>query len=203
MVDWLKPTISPSEIIFVLVGERPIGWNEAARRGMERHRMILNDVVTGRMVPRELKDLHMRSPLKKEITFKKSLDCGLILGSRIDLMSPDTVVDLKPGQIKMRQVLQVAYGCMASGLTDGAVYLYEKKQVYQLQGGGFEMWGHLSLMAAIARRILDIDTIFKEKRPTGKVADNLGKESFLIRGQLDNVNEIVTDYFKRRTVRLN
>lgn len=70
MSEWLKPTVSPSDLILAITGEHPNGGNTPeAIRGRELHRFILDSIVNRRhdLIPEEIRSLNLRMPVKKRL----------------------------------------------------------------------------------------------------------------------------------------
>ncbi|OGL53244.1 hypothetical protein A3K55_02000 [Candidatus Shapirobacteria bacterium RBG_13_44_7] len=194
--------ITASEIIRVIEGFPPQYNPEAARRGIEAHKRIIGGMKSGQ-IPEILQRAGVRGPVRGEVREEVKLFDDLTLGARIDAEDERTNIELKPGDLRGRHLLQTAAGCRARGNGLGVVYFYDHERVAVLEDGGGEVWEDIGVMAAEARRILDIQAEFDN----GKRSMNpqrrreLGQEAIDIRrGSFDPRVERVLGTLTRRVV---
>lgn len=199
MTEWKKSTISISEIIYTFETYHPNGNIEAAKEGTERHRQILGQI--GRnQIPGPLGRFDLGDPITTERAMKREIALGLKLSVKADIATPDIIIDLKPRQIRMKHMLQVATCCACGEIENGGVFIYDTNKTYLLRGGGKNCWPDIAEAGVMARRILDIQDIFDKEKPKGCIRNRLGQEVINLRDNFDRTIESVIGRLRTATV---
>ena len=201
----MKDSISISEILFVLNGGPPmIDDPESAKRGIRAHKEATERIVGGD-IPPSLQRAGLRVPIVREKLFETDVGDGLLLRARADLAGDGLTVDLKPGEIRGRQLLQVAATCAARETKGaGAVYLYQSGQTYLIDDGGESARPEIEAMAKASRRILDIQSSLENNRRTLSYTEKqeLGRESVRLGRELQTNNLVVAEKVKKRLTKI-
>jgi hypothetical protein len=182
VADWLKPTISQSEIIFLITGPPEKPNPKAAAEGTRIHRQILGDLIQRNIRPKGLDKIDLRPPIEPEKPLKLEIKKGLSLSGEADIVSRDCVVEIKPGNegsFKPRYLFQTAVMCLLTGIPNGFIFQYGDGNVVQVEDGGRAVWEDIKMMGIWARTILDVQTEFDEskwKMPLNR-RNSLGQKS--------------------------
>lgn len=191
MIKEAVKTISPSEIIS-LIDPSTRHSPQSSRKGIATHKQIVAEVLhTGQMLPSrypphpKLAEVLSRYPgaLDKEVAAQALIGEGVLLRTRIDVVSPGLCLELKP-TLKGRHILQTLLGCQAVSISqetdhpDGVLYLYEPRQALLIRASrvGQEVWDGITNLALSAAEIYDLNKREKELQVKKKDAKNAGKK---------------------------
>lgn len=198
-----KDVITISEILYVINGGPPANIDpEAAKRGIAAHKKVAEEIVSG-VIPPTLRKVGLGPPVEKEKRLATDVGEGLSLHARADLIGEGITVDLKPGLLRGRYLLQVAATCAARDeKSKGVIFLYRSRETYLMPDGGECARPEIEALAHGARRILDIQQELENNRRSlgneGKF--QLGRESFRLGQELQMTTEITCRKLQKNLV---
>lgn len=196
MAEYLKPTISPSELVSVISGERYYGgMTPEARIGIEKHKNLLGDMVSQRtpLIPEPLRRGEFAPPLRVELTAKREIANGLLMGGRVDLKTEQgKVLELKSGGQKQgRHMLQAVCECFMVDSNDGWLYYMGSRQLLRIRGGGEKFWESIGNMSVLARMMLDNEVRIKELKWRDPKRNELGNKNIKLLAELMKISDTV------------
>jgi len=175
-------TITPSEVIRIILVSRSGPDPFFSREGQRQHRRVIRDLKSqpGKVFqgfessgPFDARNQEIQAEKTSQIPLGRSI----LLRARNDaLIGENTCLEIKPGPIKGRYLLQSALGCMAhSGSngekpTEGLIHLYRGGATFHLDKGARPLWPRLRTLSRQAAVISDIqnrldkDLIHKKRR---------------------------------------
>lgn len=159
-------SISPSQVIRVILGERPRNYGNA-REGIvahKHHEEIAIQHALGTLptlnppdhaIPKE--QTHY---IDREVVFEAQLLQDLLLRARVDLIVNQNTIEMKPN-LRLRHLLQCAMNCLArqaqtEDSVEGALYFYVSDTYQTIPQGGEVVWPLVPELCDAAHEIHEI-----------------------------------------------